>query len=70
MRICMFTSSFLPTIGELQFQVKWLAEEITRQGEEIYLLIPKDVGKYIDKQQNSLPACMRPIQVSLSNTQK
>jgi glycosyltransferase involved in cell wall biosynthesis len=51
----MFTSSFLPTIGGLQFQVKWLAEEIARQGEEVYLLTPKDAGKYIDKQQNDLP---------------
>lgn len=51
----MFTSSFLPTIGGLQFQVKWLAEELARQGEEVYLLTPKDAGKYIDKQQNNLP---------------
>lgn len=54
MRICMFTSSFLPTIGGFQFQVKWLAEELARQGEEVYLLTPKDAGKNID-------ACMRAL---------
>ena len=54
MKICMFTSSFLPTIGGLQYQVKWLAEGIAEQGEEIYLLTPNDASAYIE-QKNDYP---------------
>ena len=54
MKICMFTSSFLPTIGGLQYQVKWLAEGIAEQGEEIYLLTPNDASAYIE-QKNGFP---------------
>ncbi len=48
MKICMFTSSFLPTIGGLQYQVKWLAEGIAEQGEQIYLLTPNDASACIE----------------------
>ena len=54
MKICMFTSSFLPTIGGLQYQVKWLAEGIAEQGEEMYLLTPNDASAYIE-QKNGFP---------------
>ena len=54
MKICMFTSSFLPTIGGLQYQVKWLAEGIAEQGEEIYLLTPNNASAYIE-QKNGYP---------------
>lgn len=53
MRICIFTSSFLPTIGGLQYQVKWLAEGIAKQGEEIYLLTPNDASGYISTSEGS-----------------
>lgn len=49
MKMCMFTSSFLPTIGGLQYQVKWLAEGIAEQGEQIYLLTPNDASAYIEQ---------------------
>lgn len=52
MKICMFTSSFLPTIGGLQYQVKWLAEGIAEQGEQIYLLTPNDASAYIEQKNN------------------
>jgi len=39
MKICMFTSSFLPTIGGLQYQVKWLAEEMARLEAEMMQLM-------------------------------
>ena len=55
MRICMFTSSFLPVIGGLQYQVKWLAEGIAEQGEEVYLLTPQDANSYIDQKKNGFP---------------
>lgn len=54
MKICMFTSSFLPTIGGLQYQVKWLAEGIAEQGEQVYLLTPNDASAYIE-QKNGFP---------------
>ena len=55
MKICMFTSSFLPTIGGLQYQVKWLAEGIAEQGGEIYLLTPHNVSAYIEIKNNEYP---------------
>lgn len=48
MKICMFTSSFLPTIGGLQYQVKWLAEELARQGVELFLLTPHNSSAYLE----------------------
>jgi len=50
----MFTSSFLPTIGGLQYQVKWLAEGIAEHGEQVYLLTPNDASAYIE-QKNGFP---------------
>ena len=55
MKICMFASTFLPTIGGLQYQVKWLAEGIAEQGEEIYLLTPNDATLYIEQKENGFP---------------
>ncbi len=55
MKICMFTSSFLLNIGGLQYQVKWLAEGIAKQGEEIYLLTPNDATSHIEQNKNGFP---------------
>ena len=55
MKICMLTSSFLPTIGGMQMQAKWLAEGIAEQGEEVYLLTPNDTTYYIDQKENGFP---------------
>jgi len=55
MKVCMISSSFLPTIGGLQFQVKWLAEELANRGIEIYLLSYSDGEKFIDIQKSGFP---------------
>ena len=55
MKICMFTSSFLPTMGGLQYQVKWLAEGLSKPEEEIYLLTPNDASEYIKTNEGGFP---------------
>jgi len=51
----MISSSFLPIIGGLQFQVKWLAEELAKQGVEIYLLSYSDGERFVNIQENGFP---------------
>lgn len=55
MKVCMISSSFLPIIGGLQFQVKWLAEELAKQGVEIYLLSYLDGERFVNIQENGFP---------------
>jgi len=55
MRVCMISASFLPTIGGLQFQVKYLIEALAERGIEVFLLSHDDGEKFLNKNAYGFP---------------
>lgn len=55
MRVCMISASFLPILGGLQFQVKYLVEELTRKNIDVFLLSYSDGEKFLTKKSNKFP---------------
>jgi glycosyltransferase involved in cell wall biosynthesis len=55
----MISETFLPITGGLQFQVKYLAEEIANQGAEIYLLSYSDGNSFLKKNLKNFPSFVR-----------
>ncbi len=51
----MISASFLPVIGGVQFQVKYMAEAIAQEGAELFLLSYCDGQKFLDKKNNGFP---------------
>lgn len=51
----MISASFLPVIGGVQFQVKYLAEAIAEEGVELFLLSYSDGQRFLDKKSNGFP---------------
>ena len=55
MRVCMISESFLPTIGGLQFQVKYLTEALAERGIEVFLLSHDDGERFLNKNAYGFP---------------
>ena len=59
MRICMISASFLPVVGGVQFQVKYQAEAIAKEGVELFFLSFADGEKFLDKGSKGFPEYVR-----------
>src|SRR3989338_3384241 len=59
MRICMISASFLPVVGGVQFQVKYQAEAIAREGVELFFLSYADGQQFLNKTNNGFPEFVR-----------
>lgn len=55
----MISGSFLPTIGGLQIQLKYLIESLAEQGVEIYFLSYSDGERFINIKYNGFPKFIR-----------
>lgn len=51
----MISASFLPTIGGMQFQIKYLIEALTEQGVKVFLLSHDDGEKFLNKNTCGFP---------------
>ena len=55
LKIFMLTTTFFPQIGGAEYQVKWLAEELTKRGHEVYLFTPYEAEEFIDMDERGFP---------------
>ena len=55
LKIFMLTTTFFPQVGGAEYQVKWLAEELTKRGHEVYLFTPYEAEEFIEKQESGFP---------------
>ena len=55
----MISASFLPVVGGVQFQVKYQAEAIAREGVELFFLSYADGQQFLNKTNNGFPEFVR-----------
>ncbi|MBP2029964.1 glycosyltransferase involved in cell wall biosynthesis [Methanohalophilus levihalophilus] len=47
-KIAMLTTTFFPQVGGAEYQVKWLAEELSKNGNEVSLFTPYEANGFIE----------------------
>ena len=47
-KIAIMTTTFFPQVGGAEYQVKWLAEELSNEGNHVFLFTPYDSSEFID----------------------
>lgn len=46
-KVAMLTTTFFPQVGGAEYQIKWLTEELAKNGNEVYLFTPYDASQFI-----------------------